>query len=67
MPAMKNYIVEIDSQPIAKRIVNDLMQSARPRKHEPVTFQAKWIAATKRFPATYALDDKVPDHSRADP
>lgn len=35
--------VEIDSQPIAKRIVSDLIQSARPRKIEAVTFRAKWI------------------------
>jgi hypothetical protein len=45
-------VIEIDSQPIVTRIVSDLIQSARPRKNEPVMFQAKWIPATKRFPTT---------------
>jgi len=36
-------VVEVDSQPIAKQIVSDIIQSARPRKTEPVIFRAKWI------------------------
>ena len=43
-------IIEIDSQPIAARIVSDLVQSARPRKTEPLMLQAKWIPASNRFP-----------------
>jgi len=43
-------VVEVDPHSIAKRIVSDLIQSTRPRKTEPMTFQAKWIPATGVFP-----------------
>jgi hypothetical protein len=36
-------IVEIDSQAIARQIVRDLIQSARPRPTTPLTFRPKWI------------------------
>lgn len=38
-------IVEIDPEPIAKRIVNDLIQSNRARKTEPVIFRPRWLPA----------------------
>jgi AraC-like DNA-binding protein len=38
-------VVEVDAEPIAKRIVSDLVQSIRPRNPTPVIFQAKWLPA----------------------
>jgi hypothetical protein len=39
-------VVEVDPEPIAKRIVNDLVQSIRPQKTELLIFRAKWIPAS---------------------
>jgi hypothetical protein len=46
-------IVEIDSQSIAKQIVSDLIQSARPRATKPVIFRTKWIPRRIGVPTAF--------------